>query len=501
MSTTLPPPADAPVVAGFTCVGRLSDVLPARGLAKAVVGPTATPVVLVNDGAGQLHALFGMCPHKYAEMQLGDIEEAAGPDGGAGGIAVKCPRHRKKFNGGLNFRVADGSSWVNQPCVGKYEPAWCLPVFAVRLEPAHAPAGAAGGEVLVYVSDVPIRGTVPPPPPPDSEGEGGEGKGKGKGKGEGKGKDGATVEGGAGAAGTAAVAHRHTDAGEPGVAWLPATVAGIEPVSADSSVYSLRCPFPAAAPSADPWSWHVSLRFPGDAFLSREYTPLSTVDEWRRDSLLRLLIKHYAVGKLTSRLRALDAGAALEVTPPETTLATPALLPPSELTAAGGHPFPAGAPVLLIAGGTGVTPILQLARWAVASHAGAAAGAGSTPRVAIAVSQHTPLDQLAAGELLALAREHPHSVRLLRLFTRVGGVGVGMDGVCQLASGAGETGWVAHQRLTAPVLTAWHAAMEWPSPGYARVVVSGPRGMFRDVAAAVGASLGVPAAALVELEA
>lgn len=506
-------PADAPAVEGFTCVGRLSDVLPGRGLAKAVVGPAATPVVLVNDGAGTLHALYGLCPHKYAEMQLGDIEDAAGPSSGgaggvSGGIAVKCPRHRKKFNGGLNFRVRDGSSWVNQPCTGKYEPDWCLPVFDVRLQPA---AAAAGAEVLVYVSNVPIRGTVPPPPPAgDSEGEGDGGAGKkGKGAKEG-GRDGGGKVG-------AVVAHRHNDAGEAGVTWLSATVTGIEPVSADSSVYTLRCAFPAAAPAAaaDPWSWHVSLRLPGDAFLSREYTPLSPLDEWRHGGVLRLCVKHYALGKLTSRLRGLDPGAGVEVTAPETTLTTPDLLPPSAAPAAAAvHPFPPGSSVLLVAGGTGVTPIMQLARWAVATRtsatepgAGAGAGAVAPALLAIAVSQHTTLDQLAASELLALARAHPAAVRLLRLFTRSGVDTTGRPLVAAVeaagggAGADGEAGWIAHQRLSAPVLTAWHAAMGGTPPVYGRVVVSGPRGMFADVSAAVMAALHVPAAALVELEA
>jgi len=505
------PPIDAPAMDGFTCVGRLGDVLPGRGLAKAVVGPAATPVVLVNDGSGHVHALYGICPHKYAEMQLGDIEDAAGPDAGAGsggGIAVKCPRHRKKFNGGLNFRVADGSSWVKQPCIGTYEPTWCLPVFDVRLQ-AAAVGGGGTGEVLVYVSNAPVRGTLPPPPPPpgaDGEGDG-DGKADGgagkKGKGNGKGDD---VGAGVGAA-PVAVAHRHNDAADASVAWIAATITAVEPVSADSSIYTLRCAFPSAAASADPWSWHVSLRLPGDVYLSREYTPLSPLDEWRTGGVIRLLIKHYALGKLTSRLRALDVGALVEVSPPETTLVTPALLPPSEVAAAGTHPFPPGAPVLLVAGGTGVTPILQLARWAVASHAPASGGAGHAlphPPVCIAVSQHTPLDQLAASELMSLAHSHPATVRLLRLFTRADVPVASRPIVEPVGAATGEVGWVAHQRLSGAVLTAWHAAMGLPSSGaarYGRVVVSGPRGMFVDVSTAVREALGVPTAALVELEA
>ena len=49
----------------------------------------------------EIFAIDNLCPHKKGDMSTGDIEEA----GDSHGLCVKCPRHRKKMNGGLNIRV------------------------------------------------------------------------------------------------------------------------------------------------------------------------------------------------------------------------------------------------------------------------------------------------------------------------------------------------------------------------------------------------------------
>ena len=48
---------------------------------------------------GKLHAIANRCPHKQAKLSMGDIEDlGAGP-------AVRCPKHRGKFAGGLYFNL------------------------------------------------------------------------------------------------------------------------------------------------------------------------------------------------------------------------------------------------------------------------------------------------------------------------------------------------------------------------------------------------------------
>ena len=98
--------AAAASLPGYQCLGPLS-AFPTRGLqAHTITSSNVTVCVVIGDRDAvppQIHAIDNLCPHKQGDMSTGDIEDA----GGAHGLCVKCPRHRKKMNGGLNVRVRE----------------------------------------------------------------------------------------------------------------------------------------------------------------------------------------------------------------------------------------------------------------------------------------------------------------------------------------------------------------------------------------------------------
>jgi nitrite reductase/ring-hydroxylating ferredoxin subunit len=98
-------------------VAPLDELRAKPGLSEYVLQASGEPLCIVSH-AGTVSALHDLCPHKLGLMHLGDIEDAPAH----GGACVKCPRHRKKFNGGLNFCVTDGSSWARQPTLERSGP-------------------------------------------------------------------------------------------------------------------------------------------------------------------------------------------------------------------------------------------------------------------------------------------------------------------------------------------------------------------------------------------
>jgi ferredoxin-NADP reductase/nitrite reductase/ring-hydroxylating ferredoxin subunit len=539
-----------------------------RILAAAMLQASGEPLCIVTYG-GSVHALYDLCPHKQGAMHKGDItvEDAAQ------GLCVKCPRHRKKFNGGLNFRVDTGGGWARAPTLERVDPEWCLPVYDTRVE-----------DGWVYVSAAPKIGAVP------AAGGSGDNKKKrdqeaaaGAGAGVADGSAGAAaatnaLNPGLGVANTAiSYKQRHSEVRSSGLRFTEVQVSAVTRVSHDTCVYRLvpapGAPPPGAAPpNVDRASWHVTLRLPADEAsgapaIMREYTPVSSLDAWERAGTMELLIKTYPDGAFTQRLsrvaHAAGEAATLWMSQPETTLATPALLPPLDArvsappslsssrhggvrasrgsdtagsgtlvlqydsptladtseAAAGGSGasaspgdsgptalagvafappvFGPGSAVVLVAGGTGVTPVLQLARWCVSSPA-VAPPAPISPseqrpqQVFVIVSQRTHGDALASAELLALADAHPDRVRLLFTFTREAppqaAVSPPASAAVSYATGRINTGMLA-RFLPAP-----------ESGDVRRVVVSGPRGFFDTVQAALAAA-GYSAECSVELEA
>ena len=94
-----------------------SDGAPELVCASAELDEGANRVVVLRGEEvavwrvrGQLYAIANRCAHKRARLSLGDIEDlgecgaGAHPDGSVvGGLAVRCPKHRRKFGGALNI--------------------------------------------------------------------------------------------------------------------------------------------------------------------------------------------------------------------------------------------------------------------------------------------------------------------------------------------------------------------------------------------------------------
>lgn len=71
------------------------DAIAPGGFADVVVGREL--VLLVRDEAGEVRAFQGLCPHEFARLAEGTLEEHDGA------TVVRCPRHLARF------RLADGT--------------------------------------------------------------------------------------------------------------------------------------------------------------------------------------------------------------------------------------------------------------------------------------------------------------------------------------------------------------------------------------------------------
>lgn len=469
---------------GYEPVALVAELAAApKGLMGAALPSSGTRLTLVwNDGAPA--AMYSVCPHKEAELHLGDIEDA----NTAVGRCVKCPKHRKKFNGGLNFSITTGESWVVPPTLVKYEPTWAVPIYGVHL--AHG---------VVYVTPAPVKGAIPPP----GSGCGGD-------------DDAAPPAAAAGGAGATAAPAPAPAAPAPTSApaaaapapapapvgdgtWLPARIVSSTPLTADSSLYTLQ-PADGAVPApprpgVDRWSWHVSLKLPAGAGapdatspadiygpVSREYTPVSPLAHWTTSPApaaaaaaagtpapsMQLVIKHYPDGTLTSRLRRLPTGSIIWVSHPETTLSTPALAPAASAAAAAGADsiFGPGSVLGLLAGGTGITPMLQLASWALTS-----GESGVPERVQLLTFNRTPADLLAGDIIRSMVAAAGGRLRVLHTFTRSGGDLVAADGPDVVPDATlGDALSYTTGRLTPAALAAFLPR----APALRRLVVCGP---------------------------
>lgn len=113
---------------GYHCIGALSSLH--EGLQEAKIEGISYPLVLIKQGV-QVKALNGQCPHKKGEMALGDIE-----DEGNNKCSLVCPRHRKRFIGGLRFDSETGESFVKNVAgqSPEYDPSWRLQVHEVVVQ-------------------------------------------------------------------------------------------------------------------------------------------------------------------------------------------------------------------------------------------------------------------------------------------------------------------------------------------------------------------------------
>lgn len=325
--TATPPPFRVGQVQG------LREKLPLR-----IDDPGRGALCLVPTSAGDLRAVEDSCPHKRAKFSAGEVEDIGGE------TLVRCPKHRRKFNGGLYFNPVTGRGWCRDSgSCSKFDPSWRLTVYVTRVD-AKGDLWVEGGDVGRQSEEV-------------SQRDGGD--------------------------------RQHRTVGEEFSPWV---VNAITVAGESSFIFRLSA---VTVPGqwvegADPSSWHVSLRGPRSKEVEREYTPLSSAREWT-EGRMDMLIKVYKTGALTSRLEETQVGERWWMSDPQTTVEVPRILPTAGRLGA----------IALFAGGTGVAPCWQLTQSAREMFGGRVDGA---VRTSILCSYSTFSQALLAPEFEELSR-------------------------------------------------------------------------------------------------
>ncbi|RYG41673.1 hypothetical protein EON68_02815, partial [archaeon] len=238
-----------------------------------------------------------------------------------------------------------------------------------------------------------------------------------------------------------------------------------------------------------------------------EYTPVSNFSTLlKAEPYVDLLIKRYAGGKLTSRLQAvLAAGSPVQVSLPGATLVAPSMLPPETVFRS---PVVPATPVsgggrrdalILIAGGTGITPMMQVLEWA------AAGGDELHPRpiVYFITSNQTLRHDLLVDELRSLASRMAGDLHLLHAYTRaedLPAVDECIQPTPKLHLGRIDAATLRAFLPPPPAEVMAGGEASVGQPRVWRVIVSGPSGMFEDVRSHL-VEAGHSSELLVELEA
>ena len=228
--------------------------------------------------------------------------------------------------------------------------------------------------------------------------------------------------------------------------WRPLRLVSAQPLTGgDRPTALLRFALPPAHPPL-PVASCLLVRAPVGAakedgtraFVMRPYTPVSEPDAEHLD----LALKYYAGGTLTSFLSTLKEGDTLEFKGPIPKLAVGEV---EKRSAVG-----------MVAGGTGVTPMLQLAKELLRR--------GYTAPVSLVYANVSPSDIMLKDDLDALAAKHPN----FSVFYVVDKVAAGQKW-------GGGVGYVTPEMLRAHL----------PPPGKdALVCVCGPPGMMKVVSGA-----------------
>jgi NAD(P)H-flavin reductase/nitrite reductase/ring-hydroxylating ferredoxin subunit len=399
---TSPHISNAPPLDGFEVVCMTDELPSPKGFYPFMLKSTI-PITLVKTPS-KIYALSDICPHKEANFSNGDvdIEDSV--------AFITCPRHRKKFASGnkpgVNFDCSSGA--LLRPLEGDLDETWKLDTYEVFVS----------SEQFVYVSKTPVS---------DRNGNN--------------------------------ISTSKRESGlDDNLVWRNGIITDIKQVSSDSFIYSIKVNhFKDLIVGSFLHSWHVSLRLPDHPTLSREYTPLSVFSEFSSAGVLDILIKIYPNGKFTSKLRSLRVGDKLEVSQCVPTVETPSLRLSSRSIIQVEDASSASS-ILLIGGGTGITPLLQIAEWAL-EH--------STLNVFLFLSFRSTLDWLCIDQVKQLARK-----------------GVACHITLSQDNQATETDLLASENVS--ILNGRLRAETFEnrvpkSSDVYRVIVSGPAGMFADM--------------------
>ena len=500
----LPPPLLPPTSCISGCITRFSRAVVImeavgpvssfrEGEMRAVTLASGDEVMVVTVSGGWF-AISNACVHKDASLSRGDIEDlgptlgAAVGDNSGSGLCVKCPKHRRKFCGGLFFSLATGKSYIKGE-TSKYDPSWAQAVYRVE----------ARSDGQVYVSSAAETAAV--------------GQRKKRSRWEkfrsrigGKGQDSTADESG----------RVDADGGDMFHSW---SLTSVDRRSHDTVVYhfTARDGSPKARrrhtlTMQNLVSWHVAMRLQyvehgRTKSVIREYTPISTLEGWEQGRMA-ILIKVYPDGVLTPRLAKLELGSAVDFAFPECTL----MLPSLKTAAGGSHDRERGVGVASGAGGGAGAGSLEL------GPAPPADAVSSGPYAIGLVAGGTgvaPMWQLCAalfGKSNARARDFfPHGVQvsllvsnrshkdiLLRLeLNRLAAMSEGALTVCHTLTREVVDSWAGLcRRVDIDMLKRFMPSQEDAK----RVVVSGPRGMWKTVSSALYA-LGYTRDQCTELEA
>lgn len=415
---------------------RLSDLKEGRGKQFLLSKLSDSPVAIFRH-KGTVYALEDSCCHKQKTIHGGDIESldecVIGRNGevGVGGVCVQCPRHQKKFGGGLFFNLETGRA--------------CTPKFTKKfshLDCHHITAydvACRAGEVFLRNATIPTshlkRRKV-----------------------------------------QQLVYEVEDEPPEPVVSVAPdplvqcpdehihCNLAKIERVNHDTLLFSLCHPLSSALPTPPQTPiWHTTLYALLDGkVIERDYTPLSDWSEWRDAGRIRLLVKIYPQGQMTQHLYALPVGSTIEVTSPRCTLLTPTLMPPESAAS-----VPPPEHVVLLAAGTGIIPMLQIIREVLSNGDG-------IRTVTLLCSNKSYDDLLCWEELCSLHTQHGGPVL---------SVWLAFSSVKSSTINSTPKGWpcmgVVHSRIDQALLEkALPTLKDCRNTGSFRAIVSGPDGFF-----------------------
>lgn len=170
--------------------------------------------------------------------------------------------------------------------------------------------------------------------------------------------------------------------------WRDLTLLSKQDVAPRTAVYRFALPAPDAVLGL-PVGQHVSVQAPVDGrMVMRSYTPISS-DADR--GIVDLLVKAYPSGRVSKHIGALPVGATLAFRGPR-----------GQMRYQRGYAQHMG----MVAGGTGITPCLQIIRAALADPA-------DTTRITLLYGNVHEADMLMRTELDALAAQHPAQLQVV----------------------------------------------------------------------------------------
>jgi ferredoxin-NADP reductase len=202
--------------------------------------------------------------------------------------------------------------------------------------------------------------------------------------------------------------------------------------------------------------------------VDREYTPLSSWEDLSRTRILRLLIKVYPDGTVTQYLAKLKLGDVVRVSAPTETLDVPSFLPTGKNTTPPNQ-------LVLIAGGTGIMPMLQILREALHD-------ASPICSCVLVYSNKSPQDLLCWQQIheLQATRSKAKAFKVVVAFT---------SSAAQVEDVIFESGLplaqVVRKRVDSTVLGEVLRPFSQEKHAHLHVIVSGPTGLFQTMRGAL----------------